>query len=66
MKPVGKFNYYIVLYTRCLQQTNSKLRGLSPRANKLVDRGVLRSQCGGSPTALNLIFWTGAATFSFK
>jgi hypothetical protein len=64
-----------------IKKTRNKLRGLSPRANytdpataalsaKLVptfaDRGELRSQYSGSPTAGISVLWTGAATFSFK
>jgi hypothetical protein len=30
------------------------------------DRGVLLSQCGRSPTAVMLVFQTGAATFFFQ
>jgi hypothetical protein len=49
-------------------ENKTKLRGLSPRANytdrslsvklmpTFVDRGVLRSQRGGSPTAVNSDF----------
>ena len=41
-----------------------------PRLAKLVptfaDRGVSRGQRNGSPRPLISVFWTGAATFSFK
>jgi hypothetical protein len=60
--------------------TPTKLRGLSPQANytdrataavgevvpTFADRGVVRGQRNGSPRPLISVFYTGAATSSFK
>jgi hypothetical protein len=44
----------------------SDCRLLAKLVPTFVDRGVLRSQHGGSPTAVTSVFWTGADTFLSK
>jgi hypothetical protein len=48
------------LYRPCDRRLSAKL------VVTFADRRVLRSQCGGSPRAVISVFYTGAATFSFK
>jgi hypothetical protein len=74
---MNDYQYYVYINNQTNKQTSwpesgSELYRPSDHGllAKLVpthaDRGVSRSHCGGSPTAVISIFYTGAATFSFK
>jgi hypothetical protein len=69
-----------ILVLQQMSKTETKLRGLSPQAPytdrataavgevvpTFAGRGVLRGQRNGSPRPLISVFYTGAATSSFK